>query len=213
MIVLSTTPFGEKGVVVHTLSREYGRRGFLASVGKSASMSRFMPLSIIQAQASVNTRSQLWRIHSVETLNPLLGIRTSMEKNAISVFMSEVLFRVVHEGAPDEALFDWCLGDILTLNALEGNFASYHIRFLLELAVHLGFSPEASDLAPFAGEYYSKLSQFISSPLDAALILPMSGTERTEIASAILRYLEYHTESSINIRSLQVLHELFAYGA
>ena len=37
LIVLHTTKFGENSVVLHTLSREYGRRGFLVrGIGKKA---------------------------------------------------------------------------------------------------------------------------------------------------------------------------------
>ena len=38
LIVLATTKVGENAVVVHTLSREYGRRGFLVRPGKKSAM-------------------------------------------------------------------------------------------------------------------------------------------------------------------------------
>ena len=41
------------------------------------------------------------------------------------------------------------------------------------------------------------------------MLIPLSGADRNKIAEDILRYLEFHTESSINVRSLRVLHELF----
>ena len=37
LIVLGTTKIGENALVVHSLSREYGRRGFVVRVGKGAS--------------------------------------------------------------------------------------------------------------------------------------------------------------------------------
>ncbi|MBR6345971.1 MAG: DNA repair protein RecO C-terminal domain-containing protein [Bacteroidales bacterium] len=210
MIVLATTPFGEKSAVVHTICREYGRRGFLVNVGKGGAKSKLQPLSVIQGEASVNSKSALWRLGAIDPEYHLTGLRTSMSKNAIAVFISEVLFRTVREGAADPAFYDWCLSAVLTLDALEGEYASYHIRFLLELAVQLGFSPDEVSLSPFAEENLSKITSFLRLPLAEALMLPMSGAERTAIASSILRYLEYHTESAINIRSLGVLHEIFA---
>ena len=50
LIVLSTTKVGEKALVVHTLSREWGRRGFLVHSGAKAGMSRFLPLNILEAE-------------------------------------------------------------------------------------------------------------------------------------------------------------------
>ena len=49
-IVLHTTKFGENSLVVHTLSKEYGRRGFLVrGAGRKSSTSLFQPLSILEA--------------------------------------------------------------------------------------------------------------------------------------------------------------------
>ena len=44
----------------------------------------------------------------------------------------------------------------------------------------------------------------------SSMLIPLSGAVRNEIAEDILRYLEFHTESSINVNSLKVLRELFA---
>ena len=173
-------------------------------------MAKYQPLSILQGEAAVNTKSALWRLSGVSPAHHLLGLRTSMSKSAMAVFISEVLFRTIREGAPDKALYDWCIASILTLDALEGDFASYHLRFLLELAVHLGFSPDEYSLSPFAEENLQKITAFLSLPLAEALMLPMTGAERTAIATSLIRYLEYHAESAINIRSLPVLHEIFA---
>ena len=64
-------------------------------------------------------------------------------------------------------------------------------------------------MIPFTGEYQPFVEQFMRSDLPTAMLIPLSGRVRSEIASSIIRYLEFHTESTINIRSLQVLHELF----
>jgi hypothetical protein len=42
------------------------------------------------------------------------------------------------------------------------------------------------------------------------MIIPLTGADRKEIAEDLLRYLEFHTESTIAVRSLDVLHEVFA---
>ena len=41
------------------------------------------------------------------------------------------------------------------------------------------------------------------------MLIPLSGQVRNDLASSLIRYLEFHTESTINIRSLAVLRELF----
>jgi hypothetical protein len=42
------------------------------------------------------------------------------------------------------------------------------------------------------------------------MLIPLNGATRNEIAEEILRYIEFHTESSLNVNSLKVLRELFA---
>ncbi len=209
LIVLSHTKFGENTVILHTLCREYGRRGFLVSVGKKGGSSLFQPLNILEAEATPNPRSDLWRAGALTAKSPLAGIRGDIRKNTMTLFMGETLFKTVKEGMEEEGLFDWCERSILTLDALKSDFPNFHLRFLLELAVALGFSPTKEDLAPFAGPLIREMSALLSSPFEEAMLLPMTGAVRNEIAAATLRYLEYHTESAINVRSLKILREIY----
>ena len=133
-----------------------------------------------------------------------------MFKNSMTMFMSEVLYRVVKDGAAEQGLFEWCEKDILLLDAIGSDFSNFHIRFLLELTVALGFSPEAQDLVPFVGEHYLVVEKFMTLPFADSMLVPLNGTLRNEIAEEILRYIEYHTESAVNVNSLKVLRELFA---
>ena len=210
LIILGHTKFGENSVVLHTLCREYGRKGFLVKVGQKNRPTLFQPLNILEAEVTVNPRSDLWWAGSLTARTPLNGIRGDIRKNTMSLFMAEVLFKVVKEGAGEEGLFDWCERSILTLDALETDFSNYHLRFLLELASAMGFSPTAGDLAPFAGNHLKELQYLLSSPLEEAMLIPMSGMSRNETALSVLRYLEHHTDSAINVRSLTVLRDVFA---
>lgn len=211
LIVLHTTKFGENSLVVHTLSRDYGRRSFLVKgTGKKSMMSLFLPLNVLEADVVETNKSTLFTARSLTAKYPLLGIRNNMFKNSMTMFMSEVLYRVVKDGAYEQGLFEWCEKDILLLDAIQTDFSNFHIRFLLELTVALGFSPEAQDLIPFVGEHYPVVEKFMTLPFAESMLIPLSGAVRNEIAEEILRYIEYHTESSVNVNSLKVLRELFA---
>lgn len=214
LIVLGTTKIGENALVVHSLSREYGRRGFVVRVGKGASPSLLLPLGIIEADITENPRSTLWNARHLSASIPLIGIRNNLYKNTITLFMSEVLYRTVKDGANEEGLYEWCRKSILTLDAMESDFSNFHIRFLLELCSALGFSPTFEDLLPHIDRndgkgHFEALRGFMQSSFSESMLIPLSGADRNKIAEDILRYLEFHTESSINVRSLRVLHELF----
>jgi len=211
LIVLHTTKFGENSLVVHTLSKVYGRRSFLVKgVGKKSAMSLFLPLNVLEADIIETNKSTLFTARNISAKYPLAGIRNDMFKNSMTMFMSEVLYRVVKDGAMEEGLFEWCEKDILMLDAIRTDFSNFHIRFLLELSVALGFSPEAQDLMPFVGDHYPVVEKFMSLPFADSMLIPLNGAARNEIAEEILRYIEFHTESAVNVNSLKVLRELFA---
>ena len=210
LIVLHTTKFGENSLVVHTLSKVYGRRSFLVKgVGKKSAMSLFLPLNVLEADIIETNKSTLFTARNISAKYPLTGIRNDMFKNSMTMFMSEVLYRVVKDGAMEEGLFEWCEKDILMLDAIRTDFSNFHIRFLLELSVALGFSPEAQDLMPFVGDHYPIVEKFMSLPFADSMLIPLNGPVRNGIAEEILRYIEFHTETAVNVNSLKVLRELF----
>lgn len=209
LIILNTTKIGERSLVLHALSPDWGRRSFITSVPKGGRMALFQPLNILDAEVTENPKSDLWRVHGLSAVHALAGIRTSAAKNAMTLFMSEVLWRIIRDGAREEGLFEWCERSVLTLDALEGDYANYHLRFLLELAATLGFSPSLEDLAPFAETHLDDVRALLQSDFGACMLVPLNGEARSEIAELLLRYLSYHTETRIEARSLRVLRELF----
>ena len=207
LIILHTTKFSETSIVVHTLSREYGRRSFLV---RKPRMSMFLPLNIVEAEIVESSKSKLFLARNFSSEFPLNGIRNNIYKNSITLFLSEMLFKTLKEGAREDKLFEWCESRILLLDAMESEFSNFHLRFLLEMAVQLGFAPERRDLMPFAGEHCDLVTKLLESQFPDSMMVPMSGAVRNEIADLLVRYIEYHSESAININSLRVLRELFA---
>ena len=210
LIVLHTTKFGENSIVVHALSKEYGRRGFLVRGAGKRLMSLLLPLNILEAEVVESTKSTLLTARNLTARHPLLGIRNNVYKNSMTMFMSEVLYRVVKDGSREEGLYEWCEKNILLLDAVQTDFSNFHLRFLLELTVALGFSPEARDLLPFVGDHYPVVDRLMRGSFAETMLLPLNGQLRNEIAEEVLRYIEYHTESSVNVNSLKVLRDLFA---
>lgn len=210
-IILGLTKLGDTSIVLHTLSRTYGRKGFIVNVTKKTSMSLFLPLNVLEAEVIENPKSSLWKIRNVTVKHPLMGIRSNLFKNSMTLFMSEVLYRTVKDGTNEDGLFEWCEKSILTLDAIQSDFANFHLRFLLEMAVALGFSPSVEDIAPFAGDHLEILSRFLSASFAESMLIPMSGALRNELAELLLRYIAYHSETTLNVQSLKVLREL--YGA
>lgn len=209
LVVLHTTKFGENSIVVHTLSREYGRRSFLVRGAGKRLMSLFLPLNILEAEVVESSKSNLYIARNLSARHPLMGIRSSVFKNTMTMFMSEVLYRVVKDGVNEPGLYDWCEKNILLLDAVQADFSNFHLRFLLELAVALGFAPESRDLQPFVGDNFNVVESLMHGSFAETMLIPMTGSQRSAVAEQILRYIEYHTDSTLRINSLKVLRELF----
>lgn len=209
LIILNHTKFGENSIVLHTLSSEYGRRGFLVKVSPKTAMALFLPLNILQAEVTENPKANLWYARNFVSITPLNGIRGNIHKNTMTLFMSEVLYRVVKDQTNEDGLADWLKGQILTLDALQADFANFHLLFLLNLCAALGFDPDAAGLAPFVDNNLQSVEALLSLPFTEALLLPLTGADRNAIAESILKYIEYHTESAVNVRSLAVLREIY----
>lgn len=209
LIVLNFTKIKENALVLHCLSEQWGRRGFIVTVPKAAGTALYQPLSILDAEVVENPRSELWRLRGVSAKFSLNGIRTSMVKNSMTMFMSEVLYRTVHDGDTEDGFYEWCRRSILTLDALEGSYANYHLRFLLELAAAMGFSPSAGDIEPFCGDRKHEIEALVRSDFATCMLLPLSGQARSDIAAKLLKYIEFHTGEQLNVNSLSVLRELY----
>ena len=210
LIVLHTTKFGENSLVIHTLSRDYGRRSFLVRGAGKKSMSFFLPMNVLEADVVASSKSTLYAARNFSPKYPLTGIRNNVFKNSMTMFMSEVLYRVIKDGSMEDGLYEWCEKNILLLDTIGTDFSNFHIRFLLELAVVLGFSPESRDLQPFTGDHYPVVKRFMQTSFAESMLIPLNGAVRNDIAEEILRYIEFHTESAVNVNSLRVLRELFA---
>lgn len=208
-ILLHTTRFGENSIVLHTLSKEYGRKGFVVRSVSKKMMSLLLPLNILEADVTDSGKPGLLPVRNISVSRPLMGIRNNLFKNTMTMFLSEVLYRVVKEGTAEPGLYEWCERQIMLLDAMETDFSNFHLRFLLELSIALGFSPQSEDLRPFLGDNQPFIEQFMSTSFAESMLIPLSGILRNEICEGVLRYIEYHLESTLTINSLKVLRELF----
>jgi len=209
ILVLGTTKVRDNTLVVHTLSRGFGRRSFLVTVSRTVPVALFLPLSILDTEIVENPKSELWRLRNISCVFPLGSIRSDMYKNTMVLFMSEVLLKTLHDYENEPGLFDWCVGSVLTLDAMESDFSNFHVRFLLEFCSALGFCPSMEDIAPFAGEDYQKIQSLLESSYAHCMLIPLDGVQRSRICQSVLDYISAHTESRLEIQSLKILSEVF----
>ena len=120
-----------------------------------------------------------------------------------------MLYRTVRDGAVESGLYEWCRSSIRLLDSMESSYANFHLRWLLEFAAVLGFTPDAEALRPFAGELSGQIESLLDCSWAEAMLVPLNGELRNRMAKRLISYISYHCCCEINIRSLDVLHEIF----
>lgn len=213
IIILHTTKFGENSIVVHALSPVYGRCGLIIKgVGGTRKNKRvsalFQPLNILEAVVDENPRSALLSLRDVQMKHCFPSIRGNILKNCISVFISEVLYRILSDGSREEGLFEWVEKMACTLEELNGNFSNFHLYFIIGLCRVLGFAPGDDTGYVFSEENSALLHKLAASGFVEAMALPATGNMRLSFMEDMIGYLEYHTDKTIDAKSLKILHEI-----
>ncbi|MBQ7459578.1 MAG: DNA repair protein RecO C-terminal domain-containing protein [Bacteroidales bacterium] len=231
IIVLHLTKYGDHSLVVQALDAERGRTGFfLRGAGKGrGGLNHFHSLGILDVVAASN-KGDLEYIKEFENPHRLEAIRTDPYKSAIALFIGELLYRSLLDGAMDSDLFEFLEGQILALNTEEGSVANFHICFLVDFCRVLGlqpkdnYSPATPLFTPYSAEFTTPdtlaetftpessllLHQLLSIPREEAMQIPLSRDQRGDFAQKMVGYLSYHLSQNLNIRSLKVLHDLFS---
>ena len=241
IIVLHLTKYGESSLVVHAIDSACGRCSYMlrgAGRSKHVTMGTLHNLAILDIVSIANPKSSLAYIKEYEPAVQLTSLRSDMDKNAIAMFISELLYRTIVEQNSDERLFGWLCSTIALLDATRGSIANFHLWFLAGFCTVMGFGPsreglfDGCDLLLSAGSFQNPgrtngtaangtpaqgagsdnlalLRQLTASEFQDAMALPLTGARRRDFCERMIRYISYHLGINLNIRSLDVLHELY----
>ena len=194
-IVLSLQPHSDKAHVLHAYTRAGGRVNYMVyGLGRKNAIGKYMPLSLIQITAD-HPVSGLPTLREASLLplisNPLIS---NPSKQAISLFIAEVLYHVLRHPMTDEPMFDFLAQAIQALDTTNEP-QNFHLQFLADFAAKLGFAIDPADP---------------SNPLINPLILsPETRRERQKQLRALCSYFEEHVETWQTPKSLDVLMEVF----
>lgn len=227
-LVLSTVRYGDRGVVVDILTRSSGRRGYMASAGKTGSGAALSPLTAVEFVARGRRHGQMWRMGDVRLSRPFRQIPFDPVLRAEAFFVAELLTRSVPADVPDPELFDFASGAVAALDGgLEG-CCNFHLFFMMRLTGPLGFAPdtsrrgmpsfdmEAGSWVPAppphpdsVGGRHADLWEALSTVgVDGLAQVAMSRAERREMVRLLSRYYQLHQPGFSPLKSQDVLSQL-----
>jgi DNA repair protein RecO (recombination protein O) len=145
------------------------------------------------------------------------------------MFISELLYSIIREEDVNRMLYGFIESSVISLDAMTEGISNFHLWFLVAFTDYTGIGPSPATLD---GCYFDMISgQFTQSPpshpdyieprtaaiLNRLLRMPaeklgelrMSGEERSELLEKILKYYNLHLPGIRQIRSLQVMKDIF----
>lgn len=214
IIVLHLTKYSDSSVIIHAVDSKYGRRSFLLRgiKGSRRSITDFHPLNVIDVVSSTGAKSTLAYLKEWTPVMSLEGIRSDIYKSTVAMFISEVIYRSLTSEFTDDLLFDSLCNSVSRLESHKGSVANFHLWWLAFYCSNMGFQP-ADTIEPsgiFDRDDAELFLTILRTPFDECMNLPLSSKRRVSFSRKMLNYLSYHLSQNINIRSLDVLHEIFA---
>jgi DNA repair protein RecO (recombination protein O) len=216
-------------------TEDFGRVAYMTanSRGKRTKVSHALlsPLSILDMEVEHLNNRDIHRIKEARTGYPLLQLCRHPVKNAIALFLSEVLYRIIQERESNPPLFDYLYRSIQWLEIADAGISNFHLTFLLQLSSYLGIRPNGSaykadcffdllngvftDSLPDHSHFLNKEDSLVFERLlrinyNNMAVYSFTGQERLTIIRHIIQYYRIHLADFPEIKSLAVMHSLFS---
>ena len=233
-IVLHTLKYGDSSMIVYLLTDVGGRRSYMVQgvrsrSGRGSKLALFQPLFPVEFEGLESTRMEMHRFKEVQAGFPLRNIPFDLRKSTIALFMAEVLYRLVRESEPNDALFAFVWMSVEALDAMTDGVADFHLWFLANLSRYLGFRPgnDYTDGAWFdvheglftpvrpahsgcmTQECARILGRMVACEVNELGALGLNRRQRVDFLNAMLLYFSYHLDAVGAVQSVHILREVF----
>jgi DNA repair protein RecO (recombination protein O) len=212
----------------------FGRSSYLVlnTHGKRSKVSRALlqPLSILEMEVEHLNNRDIQRIKEAKTACTFTQLQCNPYKNAIALFLSEVLYRIIHEKEANQPLFDYLYRSIQWLDITEDGIGNFHLTFLFQLSTYLGIRPNGktfkngcffdllngifTESIPEHNHYLNREESIVFERLlrinfENMALYSFTRQERTNILRHIIQYYKLHLSDFPEIKSLVIMQSLF----
>lgn len=235
-LVLQTTRYGDSSLIVHLFTREAGMLSCVARYprstrGRVRSGTRlFQPLSVVEVTLDVQASRALASVREVHVACPYSRIPFDPVRGAIALFLAEFLNYVLSGEGENRPLFLFLEESMRWLDSTERGMANFHIVFLFRLSLFLGIRPFTEDYAegaffdlregcftmlrPLHPDYLpadesERFARLLRMRFETMHLFPFSRVQRNRCLELLVRYYRLHVPSLPELKSLDVLRELF----
>ncbi len=234
--VLRQIKYNDRYNILDLYTKDLGKCTALVSIPKgkrsNSKMNFYQPLFLLDINLYRKSNKGFFKIKDVRFSRPYTSIPYDPYKMSLVFFLSEIIFNVVKEDVSNEYLFLYIHNSLIWLDECRVGYANFHIVFLIKLLLFLGLYPNVEEYTE--GDYFdmrnavfcrskpNEHNQYII-PQEAKNILylsrmsyktmhlfKMSRLERGQILDYIISYYKIHIPGVSDLKSLDVLKELFS---
>ncbi len=233
-IVLRTVKYGESRIIVDLLTREAGRVSMVCQLTKSGKgkikKQLLQPMTMLDVAFDYRKNISLQHFQDLRIGQVYRSLLFDPYKLSITLFLAEFLIYATRDETDNRQLYDFIETSLLWLDNADGGFANFHLVFMLRISLFIGFYPNLDDyhegcwfdlregcftpLRPSHNDCLkpdeaARMRTIMRMSLDNMHLFRMSRVERNRCAEIILYYYRLHQSDFPELRSLDVLRELF----
>ncbi|MDR3235654.1 MAG: DNA repair protein RecO [Prevotellaceae bacterium] len=233
-VVLHTLKYRDSSLLVYAYTDLFGRQTYVVNgvrnVKNKTGMACFQPLTLLEIVAYHNPKTELQRLKEYRIAEPLQSLSFDVHKNAIALFIGEIMYKTVCEQESNSALFRFLRQAVIDLDNIQDGVANFHLYFLAQLCEYLGYAP-GNEYAPdqlffdiptgmftsvrpmhtrfFDTEQTQLLGHLLAATPADLCRLPLNREQRQAFISRIIDFYNHHFNTLAPIRSLPVLMEVY----
>jgi len=233
-IVFRNQKYGETSVILDVFTEERGLQSYIVHGVRTAKArvhaSLVQVMSLVELVAYSRDDRALQHIREIRPAWVYQSIPFDLKKGTIGLFMVEMARKSIREVEENRPLFDFLFESFRYLDQTAGPVSNFHLRFLCELAVLLGFQPDgnATPQTPFfdlqEGMFVGALPQhpyyltenhsllldrLLHTAPDALPSIGFTRQDRKTMLRHLMDYYRLHIENFPEIHSYQVLETVF----
>lgn len=231
-IVLHSIKYNDSSLITHCYTEQLGRQSFLLKGILSAKKGMlrkayFQPLNQLEIVFQPKNNGGLQFLKEVKVIHPYQSIPLRIEKNAIVIFIAEVLKKVLQEEEANLPLYQFLESSLIWLD-LHDEVQNFHLLFLLKISKFLGFYPNDENpslpyfdlitgcftaLPPIKesveGLQVTQLKSLLGMNFGEVNSLKLNRNSRSDLLQTLLRYFELHLQGFRPPKSLPILNAIF----
>lgn len=231
-IVLKSIPFTENQRILKTFSAERGYMSFITPevFFRSKNNNAIQCMQITEIEFIPNHRNGLHKIKTIHPIKNTASIYFDVYKMNIALLWGEILNLSLQHEEKNEDLFDFIAHAIEYLNDAGKEIANFNLFFLYRFCGLMGFRIDTSSYRP---EYVFNISDggfyppeeyphYASGPHSARAIhhfcscqpediqnITLNRESRSILLDILLLFLEFHLNLNFNIKSINVIRDIF----